>query len=177
MGRERRVARTHWLRNQGSTSWSRKASYSSPNQKRTAIGIMPDTLFRVQVEEVMAEENGIASGFIGMFNAFVDPQGLAKRVPAKWFWVGPVITVTIIFVVVGYLMAPFTSQMIDVQMAQRNMPPEQLEKAKSVAHIIGKVTMFAIPVFMFLFLMLGALLVNVTASMVGLRTKFRDIFS
>jgi hypothetical protein len=125
----------------------------------------------------MAEENGIASGFIGMFNAFVDPQGLAKRVPAKWFWVGPVITVTIIFVVVGYLMAPFTSQMIDVQMAQRNMPPEQLEKAKSVAHIIGKVTMFAIPVFMFLFLMLGALLVNVTASMVGLRTKFRDIFS
>lgn len=125
----------------------------------------------------MAEENGIASGFIGMFDAFVDPKGLAKRVPAKLFWVGPVITVTIIFVVVGYLIAPFTSQLIDVQMAQRNMPPEQLERAKGMAHTIGKVSMYAIPVFMILFLMLESLLVNVTASMVGLRTKFRDIFS
>lgn len=125
----------------------------------------------------MAEENGIASGFVGMFNAFVDPAGLAKRVPAKLFWVGPVVTVTIIFLVCGYLMAPFTSQLIDVQMAQRNMPPDQLERAKGMAHMIGSVTVFVIPVFGILFLMLLALLVNVTGSMVGLRTKFRDVFS
>ena len=125
----------------------------------------------------MAEENGIASGFVGMFNAFVDPAGLAKRVPAKLFWVGPVVTVTIIFVVFGTLMQPFTSQLIDVQMAQRNMPPEQLERAKSMAHMIGNIIRFAIPVFALLFTMLLALLVNVTGSMVGLRTKFRDVFS
>ena len=65
----------------------------------------------------MAEENGIASGFVGMFNAFVDPAGLAKRVQAKLFWVGPVITVTIILMVVGYLMKPFTIGSVSV-------PPE-----------------------------------------------------
>jgi hypothetical protein len=125
----------------------------------------------------MAEENGIASGFVGMFNAFVDPAGLAKRVPAKLFWLGPVITVTLIFVVFGTLMQPFTSQLIDVQMAQRNLPPEQLERAKGMAHMIGNIIGFAIPVFALLFTMLLALLVNVTGSMVGLRTKFRDVFS
>jgi hypothetical protein len=125
----------------------------------------------------MAEENGIASGFIGMFNAFVDPEGLAKRVPAKWFWVGPIVTVTLIFIVFGYLMQPFTMQLIDAQMAQRNIPADQLERAKSTAHTIGGVIGFAIPVFALLFTMLLALLVNVTGSMVGLRTKFRDIFS
>src|ERR1700738_300372 len=32
----------------------------------------------------MAEENpGVASGLVGMLNAFVDPMGLAKRVKAK----------------------------------------------------------------------------------------------
>jgi hypothetical protein len=125
----------------------------------------------------MAEENGIASGFVGMFNAFVDPAGLAKRVPAKLFWVGPVVTVTIIFLVFGYLMQPFSMQLIDVQMAQRNMPPEQLERAKDMGHMIGKVIGFAIPVFLWLFALLLALLVTVTGSMVGLRTKFRDVFS
>ena len=125
----------------------------------------------------MAEENGIASGFVGMFNAFVDPAGLAKRVPAKLFWVGPVVTVTIIFLVYGYLMAPFTMQLIDTQMSQRNIPADQLERARSMAHTIGGVTMYAIPVFALLFLLLIALLVNVMGSMVGLRTKFRDIFS
>ncbi len=125
----------------------------------------------------MAEENGIASGFVGMFNAFVDPAGLAKRVPAKLFWVGPVVTVTIIFLVYGYLMTPYTMQLVDTQMSQRNIPADQLEKAKSMAHMIGGITMYAIPVFALLFIMLLALLVNVMGSMVGLRTKFRDVFS
>jgi len=126
----------------------------------------------------MAEEKGgIASGFVGMFNAFVDPAELAKRVPAKLFWVGPLVTVIIIFVVCGYLMAPFTAQLIDVQMAQRNMPPDQLERAKSVAHMFGTVSVFLIPFFFVLILMLLALLVNVTGSIVGMRTKFRDVFS
>ena len=125
----------------------------------------------------MAEENGIASGFVGMFNAFVDPAGLTKRVPAKLFWVGPVITVTIVFVVVGYLMSPFTTQLIDAQIALRNPPADQLERARSMGHMIGKVIMFATPVVVWLFVMLFALLSNVMASMVGLRTKFRDLFS
>jgi len=63
----------------------------------------------------MAEENGIASGFVGMFNAFVDPAGLAKRVPAKLFWVGPLVTVTIIATVCSYLMMPFMVQLSDVR--------------------------------------------------------------
>jgi hypothetical protein len=73
-------------------------------------------------------------------------------------------------------MQPFSMQLIDVQMAQRNMPPEQLERAKDMGHMIGKVIGFAIPVFLWLFAMLLALLVTVTGSMVGLRTKFRDVF-
>ncbi len=126
----------------------------------------------------MAEENaGVGSGFLGMFNAFVDPAGLAKRVPAKLFWVWPVITVSLVFIVVGYLLQPFTMQLIDANMAHQNIPPERIETARNMGHMIGKATIVLTPIFVILFIMLGAWLVSLTASMVGVRTKFRDVFS
>jgi hypothetical protein len=126
----------------------------------------------------MAEENaGAGSGFMGMFNAYVDPQGLAKRVPAKMFWLWPLITVILIFIVFGYLMVPYTLQLVDAQMAQRNIPPESIERARNIGHMFGQASVFITPVFVVLILMLMAWLVTVTGSIVGIRTKFRDVFS
>lgn len=127
----------------------------------------------------MAEENagGAASGLVGMFNAFVDPAGLARRVPAKLFWLWPLITVCIVFIVFGYLMVPYTMQLVDSKIAQQSIPPEQLERAKTMGHMFGQVSVFAAPVFVILILMLISWLVSVTASIVGMRAKFRDVFS
>ena len=71
----------------------------------------------------------VGDGFIGMLNAFVDPAGLAKRVPAPLSWLWPLITLTIIYLVFGYLMLPYTMALIDLrinqQLGQQNTPPEQ----------------------------------------------------
>ena len=126
----------------------------------------------------MAEENpGIASGMVGMFNAFVDPAGLAKAVKAKLFWLWPLIILSIIFIVFGYLMMPYTLQLGEVRLAQQNVPAERLENARNMTRIITQVFVYLVPVFLVLFTMLGAWLVGVTGSIVGLRAKFRDIFS
>jgi Yip1 domain len=126
----------------------------------------------------MAEENpSIGSGMVGMFNAFVDPAGLAKAVKAKLSWLWPLIIVSIIFVVFGYLMMPYTLQLGEVRLAQQNVPPERLENARNMTRTITQVFVYLVPVFIVLFTMLGAWLVAVTGSIVGLRAKFRDIFS
>jgi hypothetical protein len=126
----------------------------------------------------MAEENpSIASGMVGMFNAFVDPGGLAKAVKAKLFWLWPLIILSIIFIVFGYLMMPYTLQLGEVRLAQQNVPPERLENARNMTRTITQVFVYLVPVFLVLFTMLGAWLVAVTGSIVGLRAKFRDIFS
>jgi uncharacterized membrane protein YgcG len=126
----------------------------------------------------MAEENpGAASGILGMFNVFVDPGGLAKAAKAKLFWLWPLILGGIIFIVVGYLTLPYTLQLADARVAQQNVPPERLENARNVAHTITQVLVYVIPVFVVLFTMLSAWLVGVTGSIVGVRAKFRDIFS
>jgi len=46
-----------------------------------------------------------------------------------------------------------------------------------MTHMITQAIVFVIPVVGILILLLLALLVSVTGSMVGLRTKFRDVFS
>jgi hypothetical protein len=126
----------------------------------------------------MAEENpGAGSGILGMFNAFVDPGGLAKAVKAKLFWLWPLILLSIIFSVVGYLMIPYALQLGEVRMAQQSIPPERLENARNMTRMITQVFVYVVPVFLVLFTMLSAWLVGVTGSIVGVRAKFRDIFS
>lgn len=126
----------------------------------------------------MAEENpSAASGVLGMFNAFVDPAGLARACKAKLFWLWPLIVASIVFIVIGYMMMPFTLQLADARIAAQNVPAERLENARNMAHTISNVIVFVVPVFLVLFTMLGAWLVAVTGSIVGLRAKFRDIFS
>ena len=130
----------------------------------------------------MADESlGVSSGPLGMLNAFVDPMGLAKRVRARLFWLWPLITICIIYVAVGYLMLPYTMQLVDFSMQQRmaaqNLPADRMETARNMAHTFSQVGIAFTPIFVVGILALLAWLVSVTGSMVGLRAKFRDVFS
>jgi hypothetical protein len=142
------------------------------------------------VTEVVVEEQklgvqepklGIGDGVVGMLNVFVDPTGTAKRVPAPLSWIWPLITLSIIYVVFGYLMLPYIMNLIDLrinqQISQQNTPVEQAEGGRNTAHAIYQYYPLAIPVLSILFLLLFAWLVSGMASMAGLRAKFRDIFS
>ncbi len=131
----------------------------------------------------MVEEQklSVGDGFIGMLNVFVDPKATAKRIPAPLSWLWPIITLTIIYLVAGYLMLPYTMSFIDLRMnqqiSQANTPVEQAERARNVAHMIYQFLPVATPVIVILFILLFAWLVSAMASMAGLRTKFRDVFS
>jgi Yip1 domain len=124
---------------------------------------------------------GVGDGIVGMLNAFVDPAGLAKRVPAPLSWLWPIITLIIVYVVFGYLMLPYTLAVVDLAISQRireqNVPVEQAQRAADVAHKVYQFLPEAVPVLVILFLLLFAWLVSAMSSMAGVRAKFRDIFS
>jgi hypothetical protein len=123
----------------------------------------------------------VGDGFIGVLNVFVDPKTTAKDVPAPLSWLWPLITLTIIYIVTGYLMLPYVMNLIDVrinqQISQQNTPVEQAERARTVAHAIYQFYPLAIPVIVVVFILFFGWLVSAMASMAGLRTKFRDVFS
>ena len=134
----------------------------------------------------MAEPNasvagGFSAGLIGMLNVFIDPAATAKRVPAKLFWLWPVIALAIIYIVFSTLMLPYTLQLVDArinqQMQQRGLPPDQVERARHIADTFSQFTGVLTPAIVIGITALMAWLVTLTGSMAGLRAKFRDVFS
>ncbi|MBV9768643.1 MAG: YIP1 family protein [Bryobacterales bacterium] len=119
----------------------------------------------------------VGDGIVGMFDAFIDPAGTAKRVPAPLSWLWPVIVLSIIYIVFGYLMAPYALALVDAQLVQRNLAPEQIERARNITHVITQFTIPATPLFVIGLLALFAWLVGLVGSMVGLRARFRNVFS
>jgi len=130
-------------------------------------------------EEPVAAENsgGVASGFLGMFNAFVDPAGLAKAAKTKLFWLWPLIVVSLVTAVVLYLMTPYSLSIAEARLAQQTIPPERMEQTRHITQIITGVIPFIAPVGFVVILSLLAFFVNLTSSMSGVTTKFRDVFS
>jgi len=130
----------------------------------------------------MADETpGVASGLVGMLNVFIDPAATAKRIPAKLSWLWPLISISIIYTVVGYLLLPYTISLADTaiaeRVAQQGLRPEQIERAQSLAHTFSRVAVGFTPVFFIVVLLILAWLVNVMGSVTGARAKFRDVFS
>lgn len=126
---------------------------------------------------VQEQKLTIGDGIVAMLNIFVDPKGAAKRIPAPFSWLWPVIALCIIYGVFSYLMLPYALALIDLRMSQQNVPAEQLERAKTLTHMVTQVGVLFTPLIWIGVLALLAWLVGVMGSVAGLRTKFRDVFS
>jgi hypothetical protein len=126
----------------------------------------------------VAEANGsVADGLVGMVNVFVDPQTTAQKVPSPFSWLWPVAVLVIGYGVFGYLMMPYSMQMVEATMRQQNLPPEQAERAIAMSRTFGMVGAYTLPVILIAFIALFALLVKVVYSMMDIRPKFRDVFA
>ena len=126
----------------------------------------------------MAEQVGtFADGLVGMVNVFVDPQTTAQRVPSKFSWVWPVVILVAGYVVISTLMLPYQAQLVDATLAQRNIPAEQQESARSMARLFGQVFAYAMPFLVVGFTALLAWLVKLTYSLMDIRPRFRDLFT
>jgi hypothetical protein len=125
------------------------------------------------------ERSSVAEGLAGMLNVFIDPAAVAKRVTAPWFWVWPLLVLVVVYGVFGYLMTPWALQVADISLRERgNIPPDQMERARSMAHMITQVIVIATPVFVIGFIALTSALVSAVCSMLDIqRRRFRDIFS
>ncbi|HYL78815.1 MAG TPA: YIP1 family protein [Bryobacteraceae bacterium] len=122
-----------------------------------------------------ADSPSVGSGVIGMFNAFVDPAGLAKAAKAKLFWLWPLLLTSIVTVVVLYMMSPYTSSIAEARIVQ--VPPERQEQARRISQMMANIIPIVAPIGIVVITVIMAFLVNLTCSMAGIRTKFRDVFA
>ncbi len=125
----------------------------------------------------VAEAGSFMSDVSGMFSFFIDPQGAARRLPRKWFWVAPLILFSIVFVVVSLLNMPIMQQVMLNSPPPGNVNPEQFQQSMRIGLMIQKVGIWLTPLFFVIFSAISALIVLGTCSVMDLRARFLPLFN
>jgi Yip1-like protein len=117
----------------------------------------------------------MAAGITGMFNVFIDPAATARVVPAPLAWLWPLLIGCIVSI-------PYTIFVLrlSVNIMRQNptgLPADQVNQAVRGMEMYAKIGPFVTPVIIVIFLCVLSLLVMLTASMLSMRVKFRDVFT
>ena len=125
---------------------------------------------------VPEESAGIGDQLMGMLNIFIDPAAAVKLFQRKLSWLWPLLVVSVVTVTVQYLLIP-----VSMRVMQMNPPggitAEQLERSMGMIQTVQKVGVFASPALIAGMLALGAAILLGSCAVMGMRAKFRDLYS
>jgi len=124
-----------------------------------------------------AQPETFAGDLAGMGSFFIDPQGAARRVFYKWFWIGPLVIFAIVTVIASYLMMPMVQHVLEVSPIPAGKSPEEYQAGMNVAMTIQRVSMYFSPAIVALILALQALVLFASCSVSTIDVKFRWLFN
>jgi hypothetical protein len=124
-----------------------------------------------------AEPETFADDLAGMGSFFIDPAGAARRVFHKWFWIAPLIVFSIVSATATYLMMPMVQHALEVSPIPAGASPDQYQRGMDIALTFQRISMYFSPVIVAVILVLQALVVFATCSVLTINLKFRWIFN
>lgn len=112
----------------------------------------------------------------GLMNVFVDPSITAKAIPRNYFWLWPVLIMTIASLVFAVISSPIVSEVL------RTHPPEGMDPAKwaqslPMIQLFTTVMLFLSPLWMILGMIISAALVLVACNVLDIKVSFRNLFT
>ncbi len=119
------------------------------------------------------QRESIGDDLAGMGSFYIDPSGAARRVHHKWFWVGPLILVSIASLIAGLIRLPIIEHAMESMQMPGNASPEQLATIMKWQRLL---VWFA-PVGAALVYAFDALILFATGSALGVNAKFRPYFN
>ena len=119
----------------------------------------------------------LTDDIVGMGNFFIDPVGAAQRVFRKWFWLGPLVLISIVSTIAIYMRMPLMQHVLEVVPPPANLSPEQFQKNISIAMTIQRISMYLTPVLTGVFMAIQALILFGMCSVLTVNAKFRPLFN
>lgn len=114
---------------------------------------------------------------IGMGSFFIDPAGAAKRAFHKWFWVGPLVVISIIAIATQLARLPITQQVMEAMAPPNGVSPEQWDKQMHVSLMIQNVAVWFSPILMLIIYCVETAVLLAMASILTVNAKFRVLFN
>jgi hypothetical protein len=123
------------------------------------------------------ESAGFASDLAGLSSFFIDPEGAAKRVHSKWFWIVPLLVCSIIAIGVGIYMAPMIVHVAAVSPIPDGVTAEAHEKQVAITGTFAKVGAFFSPIFIGIFWAIFAGILMGVSVVAGVTGRFGEYFN
>ena len=123
------------------------------------------------------EAGGFANDLMGLPSFLIDPEGAAKRVHSKWFWVVPLIVCGVIGISVGLYMAPMIVHVAEVAPLPDGATAEQHERGVPIAGINTKVFVYLSPLLAAIVWALEAAILLGIAAISGVKARFGALFN
>ncbi len=128
--------------------------------------------------EVPADRpESFADDLAGMGNFFIDPQGAARRVFSKWFWIGPLVLFSVVSIIASYMMMPMVQHVLETAPLPANASPEQYQKGIDMAMMFQRIGMYLAPVIAAVIYSITALILFGMCSVMSIEAKFRWLFN
>lgn len=115
----------------------------------------------------------IGDDLAGMFSFYVDPAGAARRVHHRWFWVGPLILVSVVSIIAGIIRIPVVEHAMETMQMPGNANPEQLATIMKWQRIL----VWIAPVGAALVYAFDALILFASAAVMSVKGTFRSYFN
>jgi hypothetical protein len=130
-------------------------------------------------EEVLEHphQESFLNDFAGATDFLIDARGAARRLPRKWFWIAPVVIVSIIMLVCGIMNFPIVQQAMANQPPPPNANPDQFQNQMRVVFTIQKVATYFSPLLLMVFLAISALIIMASCVIIDLKPKFFEMFN
>lgn len=119
----------------------------------------------------------LAGDLAGIGSFLMDPQAAAARLDTKWFWIGPVIVISLISIAARIVLLPIMQHVLQIQPIPANVTPEQFQRQLAIGMTIQRVLSYFTPVLVAGLLALQALILWGSASMLAIQAKFRSLFN
>jgi hypothetical protein len=119
----------------------------------------------------------VAGDLAGMGSFLIDPQGAGKCLHNKWFWLWPVIVVSIISISARILLLPAMQHVLEIRPIPGNVTPEQFQRQTEIAMAIQHFANYVMPVIVACLMAIQALILWASSSVLGIQAKFRSLFN
>lgn len=119
----------------------------------------------------------VGDNIAGMGSFFLDPQGAARRLFHKWFWLGPVIVLSVLAVVAGLLIQPMLQHVMENAPIPPGANPEQYQHAMQVGVTVQRIFLYCAPLLVAGRLLLLSAILLALSSVLGINAKFRQLFN
>ena len=116
----------------------------------------------------------VGSNIAGMGTFFIDPQGAAKRLFTKWFWVWPLLVFMLVSLVGNFVVTPIVQNVLTSQPVPAGVNPETYQRQIEIGMKVQRITGIVFPALMIAF---QALVLWGMASVVAVEAKYRQMLN